>query len=117
MPRGGNESAPQASQCSTTRRPAWAASQNGAVSSVTAGGMPTSAFICPRWSGGAPCDGREYTLTSATVPAVASDRITLGAAVLPEPDPDWLAAAEQLPLASVWQGGHVLPPSATGEAI
>jgi probable F420-dependent oxidoreductase len=51
------------------------------------------------------------------VPAVASDRITLGAAVLPEPDPAWLAAAEQLPLASVWQGGHVLPPSATGEAI
>jgi probable F420-dependent oxidoreductase len=48
---------------------------------------------------------------------VASDRITLGAAALPEPDPSWLAAVEQLPIESVWQGGHVLPPSATGEAI
>jgi probable F420-dependent oxidoreductase len=48
---------------------------------------------------------------------VVSDRITLGAAALPEPDRAWLAAAEQLPLASVWQGGHVLPPSPTGEAI
>ena len=51
------------------------------------------------------------------MPAVASDRITLGAAALPEPDPAWLAAAEQLPLESVWQGGHVLPPSPTGEAV
>jgi probable F420-dependent oxidoreductase len=48
---------------------------------------------------------------------VASDRIALGAAALPEPDRAWLAAAERLPLDSVWQGGHVLPPSATGEAI
>src|SRR5690606_4752041 len=48
---------------------------------------------------------------------VSSDRIALGAAALPEPDPAWLAAAEQLPLDSVWQGGHVLPPSATGEAV
>lgn len=48
---------------------------------------------------------------------MGSDRIVLGAAALPEPDPAWLAAAEQLPLASVWQGGHVLPPSPTGEAI
>jgi alkanesulfonate monooxygenase SsuD/methylene tetrahydromethanopterin reductase-like flavin-dependent oxidoreductase (luciferase family) len=48
---------------------------------------------------------------------VASDRIVLGAAALPEPDPAWLAAAERLPLESVWQGGHVLPPSPTGEAI
>lgn len=48
---------------------------------------------------------------------MASDRIALGAAALPEPDRAWLAAAEQLPLDSVWQGGHVLPPSATGEAI
>jgi probable F420-dependent oxidoreductase len=48
---------------------------------------------------------------------VASDRIVFGAAALPEPDPAWLSAAEQLPLASVWQGGHVLPPSATGEAV
>ena len=51
------------------------------------------------------------------MPAVASDRITLGAAALPEPDPDWLAAVERLPVESVWQGGHVLPPSATGEAV
>jgi probable F420-dependent oxidoreductase len=45
------------------------------------------------------------------------DRITLGAAALPEPDRRWLAAAEQLPIDSIWQGGHVLPPSPTGEAI
>jgi probable F420-dependent oxidoreductase len=51
------------------------------------------------------------------VPAVAADRITLGAAALPEPDPGWLAAVERLGVAAVWQGGHVLPPSATGEAI
>jgi probable F420-dependent oxidoreductase len=51
------------------------------------------------------------------VAAVGTDRITFGAAALPEPDRAWLAAAEQLPLASVWQGGHVLPPSATGEAV
>ncbi|HET8617509.1 MAG TPA: LLM class flavin-dependent oxidoreductase [Acidimicrobiales bacterium] len=48
---------------------------------------------------------------------MASARIALGAAALPEPDRAWLAAAEQLPLDSVWQGGHVLPPSATGEAV
>jgi alkanesulfonate monooxygenase SsuD/methylene tetrahydromethanopterin reductase-like flavin-dependent oxidoreductase (luciferase family) len=41
----------------------------------------------------------------------------LGAAALPEPEPTWLAAAEALPLESVWQGGHVLPPTATGEAV
>lgn len=44
-------------------------------------------------------------------------RITFGAAALPEPDRAWLAAAEELPIASVWQGGHVLPPTHTGEAI
>jgi alkanesulfonate monooxygenase SsuD/methylene tetrahydromethanopterin reductase-like flavin-dependent oxidoreductase (luciferase family) len=43
--------------------------------------------------------------------------ISLGAAALPEPERDWLAAVEALPVDSVWQGGHVLPPSATGEAI
>lgn len=48
---------------------------------------------------------------------MGTDRITFGAAALPEPDRAWLAAAERLPLASVWQGGHVLPPSATGEAV
>ncbi len=48
---------------------------------------------------------------------MASDRITIGAAALPEPDRQWLAAVEVLPVDSVWQGGHLLPPSATGEAI
>ena len=43
--------------------------------------------------------------------------VTLGAAAIPEPDRDWLAAVERLPVGSVWQGGHLLPPSATGEAI
>ncbi|WP_426574472.1 LLM class flavin-dependent oxidoreductase [Aquihabitans sp. McL0605] len=46
-----------------------------------------------------------------------ADRITLGAAALPEPDRDWLAAVEQLPIDSVWQGGHLLPRTGTGEAI
>jgi alkanesulfonate monooxygenase SsuD/methylene tetrahydromethanopterin reductase-like flavin-dependent oxidoreductase (luciferase family) len=47
-----------------------------------------------------------------------ADRITLGAAALPEPEPAWLAAVEELPaIESVWQGGHVLPPTGTGEAI
>ena len=41
----------------------------------------------------------------------------LGAAALPEPEPAWLVAAEELPLESIWQGGHVLPPSPTGEAV
>lgn len=45
------------------------------------------------------------------------DRIVFGAAAIPEPDRDWLAAAERLPIGSVWQGGHLLPPSPTGEAI
>jgi probable F420-dependent oxidoreductase len=45
------------------------------------------------------------------------ERITLGAAALPEPERAWLAAAEKLPIESVWQGGHVLPPTATGETI
>lgn len=46
-----------------------------------------------------------------------SNRIVFGAAAIPEPDRAWLAAAEQLPIESVWQGGHVLPPTATGETI
>jgi alkanesulfonate monooxygenase SsuD/methylene tetrahydromethanopterin reductase-like flavin-dependent oxidoreductase (luciferase family) len=46
-----------------------------------------------------------------------NDRVVLGAAAIPEPDRDWLAAAERLPIASVWQGGHLLPPGSTGEAI
>jgi probable F420-dependent oxidoreductase len=45
------------------------------------------------------------------------DRISFGAAALPEPDRNWLAAAERLPIESIWQGGHLLPPSPTGEAI
>jgi probable F420-dependent oxidoreductase len=45
------------------------------------------------------------------------DRIAFGAAALPEPERDWLAAAEQLPIDSIWQGGHILSPAFTGEAI
>lgn len=45
------------------------------------------------------------------------DRITFGAAALPEPDRAWLAAAEQLPIESIWQGGHLLPRTGTGEAM
>lgn len=45
------------------------------------------------------------------------DRILLGAAALPEPDRDWLAAVEALPIESVWHGGHVLPRTGTGEVI
>jgi probable F420-dependent oxidoreductase len=41
----------------------------------------------------------------------------MGAAALPEPERGWLAAAERLPIESVWQGGHVLPRTGTGEAI
>ena len=73
---------------STTSRPSEAASQKGAVSSVTAGGIPIS------------MSGRKYTLTpSATLhDAVGADRITLGAAALPEPEQTWLAAVEDLPV-------------------
>jgi alkanesulfonate monooxygenase SsuD/methylene tetrahydromethanopterin reductase-like flavin-dependent oxidoreductase (luciferase family) len=48
---------------------------------------------------------------------MSGDRITFGAAALPEPDRAWLAAVEELPIDSVWQGGHVLPPTGTGEAV
>ncbi|WP_036499141.1 LLM class flavin-dependent oxidoreductase [Nocardia aobensis] len=48
---------------------------------------------------------------------MSADRIVFGAAAMPEPDRDWLAAAERLPIESVWQGGHILPPSPTGEAV
>jgi alkanesulfonate monooxygenase SsuD/methylene tetrahydromethanopterin reductase-like flavin-dependent oxidoreductase (luciferase family) len=47
----------------------------------------------------------------------AGERVAFGAAAIPEPDREWLAGAERLPVDSVWQGGHLLPPSATGEAI
>jgi len=54
--------------------------------------------------------------------AAIRDRVTpgpilMGAAAIPEPDRDWLAAVERLPVDSVWQGGHLLPPTGTGEAI
>jgi probable F420-dependent oxidoreductase len=48
---------------------------------------------------------------------VPGDRIILGAAALPEPERGWLAAVEQLPIDSLWQGGHILPRTGTGEAI
>ena len=48
---------------------------------------------------------------------MAGERIILGAAALPEPDRAWLAAAERLPIESIWQGGHVLPRQPTGEAV
>jgi probable F420-dependent oxidoreductase len=48
---------------------------------------------------------------------VSGDRIVFGAAAIPEPDREWLAAVERLPIDSVWQGGHLLPPTATGEAV
>lgn len=47
----------------------------------------------------------------------ADDRIVFGAAALPEPERQWLAAVERLPIESVWQGGHLLPPTHTGEAV
>jgi probable F420-dependent oxidoreductase len=48
---------------------------------------------------------------------VSDDKIVLGAAAIPEPERDWLAAVERLPVESVWQGGHLLPPTGTGEAM
>jgi alkanesulfonate monooxygenase SsuD/methylene tetrahydromethanopterin reductase-like flavin-dependent oxidoreductase (luciferase family) len=41
----------------------------------------------------------------------------MGAAAIPEPERSWLAAAERLPIASIWQGGHLVPRHPTGEAI
>lgn len=48
---------------------------------------------------------------------MTADRLLLGAAALPEPDRNWLAAVEELPVDSVWHGGHVLPRTGTGEVI
>ncbi len=48
---------------------------------------------------------------------MGDDRVTFGAAALPEPERNWLAAVERLPIESIWQGGHLLPPTHTGEAI
>jgi len=47
----------------------------------------------------------------------ARDRVVVGAAAIPEPERAWLEAAERLPIASIWQGGHLLPRYPTGEAI
>jgi len=47
----------------------------------------------------------------------APDRLVMGAAAIPEPERAWLAAAERLPIESIWQGGHLLPRHPTGEAI
>ena len=47
----------------------------------------------------------------------AADRLVMGAAAIPEPERAWLAAAERLPIESIWQGGHLLPRHPTGEAI
>lgn len=49
--------------------------------------------------------------------ADVDDRVVLGVAALPEPERAWLRAAEELSIESIWQGGHVLPPTNTGEAI
>ena len=48
---------------------------------------------------------------------MSAEGIVFGAAALPEPDRAWLAAVERLPIESVWQGGHLLPRTGTGEAI
>ncbi len=45
------------------------------------------------------------------------DRIVFGAVAMPEPDRKWLAAVERLPIESDWQGGHLLPPGPSGEAV
>jgi probable F420-dependent oxidoreductase len=50
-------------------------------------------------------------------PDVRADRLVMGAAAIPEPERAWLAAAERLPIESIWQGGHLLPRHPTGEAI
>src|SRR5260370_24921926 len=52
MPRGGKDSAPHDEHRCTSRRPSWAAAQNGSVSSVTPGGIPVVASIvllAPMW--------------------------------------------------------------------
>lgn len=48
---------------------------------------------------------------------MSADHIVFGAAAIPEPDREWLAAVERLPIESIWQGGHVLPPGPSGEVI
>jgi probable F420-dependent oxidoreductase len=51
------------------------------------------------------------------MPAAVADRIVFGAAAIPEPDRAWLAAAERLPIESIWHGGHILPRGPRGETI
>ena len=48
---------------------------------------------------------------------MTASRIAIGAAALPEPERHWIEAAEELPIDSIWQGGHILSPASTGEAI
>lgn len=65
---------------------------------------------------------RSLTMTEDRAPrgpsgGTAAERVVLGAAALPEPDRGWLAAAEQLPIDSVWHGGHILPRTGTGEVV
>ena len=55
--------------------------------------------------------------SSAKEFGLPDDHISFGVAALPEPDRAWLAAAERLPISSVWQGGHVLPRQRSGEAV
>src|SRR5206468_90458 len=62
-------------------------------------------------------EGSVHSISSRYALAVAREHISFGAAAIPEPDRAWLAAAERLPIESVWQGGHVLPQKPTGEAI
>ena len=136
---------------------AAAASQNGAVSSVTAGrdagrraglrsmrachGLPPAKPPLDRENIRSPlafcqyprpkmaftqsgCGKESEQLLSspatwsseggAGCPAIASSS---GPRRCPSPTGDWLAAAERLPIESVWQGGHVLPRHPTGEAI
>ena len=65
----------------------------------------------------APATVKRHVSGSSSKAVMHDDRIALGVAALPEPDREWLRAAERLPIESIWQGGHVLPPTATGESI
>jgi hypothetical protein len=49
-------------------------------------------------------DGRHADLEQRRRGRLPGDRIIFGAAALPEPERDWLAAAERLPIESIWQG-------------
>jgi probable F420-dependent oxidoreductase len=62
-------------------------------------------------------DGRHAGVEHGRRGRLPDDRIIFGAAALPEPERGWLAAAERLPIESIWQGGHILPRHPTGEAV